>query len=313
MENKKYFIGIDISKKRLDVCVLPMGSIYKVENTSKGLDRLAEKLRPFQKALVVMEASGGLQSPVCAALHEAGLRVAVVNPRQVRNFAKALGVLAKTDRIDATVLARFAEAIHPDPRPLPDKQAQYLSDLMARRRQLVGMAVMEKNRLGTASKSIKLKIKANLDWLEQQLADLDQEIDDLIKGSPIWLAKEDLLKSVPGVGNVLARTLLASLPELGSLNRHRIAALVGIAPFNRDSGNYRGKRSCWGGRAVVRNALFMATISSIRFNPVIKKFFSKLKSKNKKPKVAIVACMRKLLVILNAMCRDGRPWQPFSA
>lgn len=306
------FIGIDVSKKLLDVCVLPERSIKKAENNHNGIDRLLGWLSEFKGALVVLEASGGLQTPLCAALHEAGFQVAVVNPRQVRDFAKAMGVLAKTDRIDAEVLAEFAQKVRPAPRPLKDKQTQHLSELMARRRQLLSMIVMEKNRLGAASKSIKRKIKLNLEWLDSQLAELDQEVDDFIKGSPIWRAKEDLLRSVPGVGKVLARTLLSSLPELGDLNRHGIAALVGVAPFNRDSGNYQGQRSCWGGRVVVRNALYMATFSAVRHNPVIKAHYQKLRNQNKKFKVAMVACMRKMLVILNAMARDNKPWRPIS-
>lgn len=313
MERTEVFIGIDVSKKLLDVCVLPEGSVTKVENNHKGFDRLLKHLSDFKGALVVMEATGGLQTPVCGALHEGGFQVAIVNPRQVRDFAKAMGILAKTDKIDATVLARFAQKVRPEPRPLKDKQALYLSELMARRRQLVEMRVMEKNRAHTARKAIKRKIMLNIQWLGQQLADLDQEMDDFIKGSPIWRVKEDLLTSVPGVGKVLARTLLSSLPELGSLDRHCIAALVGVAPFNRDSGQYRGQRSCWGGRAVVRNVLYMATLSAVRYNPVIKAHYKKLIEQNKKFKVAMVACMRKMLVILNAMVRDNRPWSPVSA
>lgn len=313
MESKEVFIGIDVSKKLLDVCVLPQGEVTKVENNQKGFDRLISWLDQFKGALVVMEASGGLQTPACGSLHEAGFKVAVVNPRQVRDFAKAMGKLAKTDRIDAMVLATFAEKVRPEPRPMKDKQSQHLSELMARRRQLLGMIVMEKNRLSRASKSIKRKIELNLQWLDEQLAALDQEMDEFIKGSPIWRAKEDLLMSVPGVGKVLARTLLSSLPDLGTLNRHGIAALVGVAPFNRDSGKYSGQRSCWGGRSAVRRALYMATFVAVRHNPVIRAHYEKLISKNKKFKVAMVACMRKMLVILNAMLRDNKPWKPISA
>lgn len=312
MESKEVFIGIDVSKKMLDVCILPQGMVKKVENNQIGFEHLTKWLSEFKGALVVMEASGGLQTQVCGTLHEAGFQVSVVNPRQVRDFAKAMGILAKTDKIDASVLAAFAQRVRPEPRPLKDKQALYLSELMARRRQLLGMIVMEKNRLGAASKSIKPKIKLNLQWLESQLDDLDREMDDFIKGSPIWRAKEDLFRSVPGVGKVLARTLLSSLPELGTLDRHGIAALVGVAPFNVDSGKHHGQRCCWGGRAVVRNALYMATFVAVRHNPVIKAHYEKLISQNKKFKVAMVACMRKMLVILNAMARDNKPWNPVS-
>lgn len=313
MDSQEVFIGIDVSKKILDVCVVPNGVTKKVHNNQKGFEILTPWLKEFQGALVVLEASGGFQTPVCGALHEAGFRVAVVNPRQVRDFAKAMGVLAKTDRIDACVLAEFAQRVKPEPRALKDKQSQLLSDLMVRRRQLLGMIVMEKNRLSAARKSIKRKIQLNLTWLEKQLADLDSEMDDFIKDSPIWRAKEDLLTSVPGVGKVLARTLLSSLPELGSVNRHGIASLVGVAPFNRDSGKYQGKRCCWGGRTAVRNALYMATFSAIRHNPVIRAHYEKLIAKNKTFKVAMVACMRKMLVIINAMVRENKSWNPVSA
>ena len=314
MEKKKNaFIGIDVSKKRLDVCVLPTGEIFKEANTQNGLDSLVEKLGEFTGGLVVLEATGGLQNAASAALHEAGFNVSVVNPRQVRHFAKAMGVLAKTDRIDAKVLAQFAQKVRPEPRPLKDKQTQYLSELMARRRQLLGMIGMEKNRMGTASKAMKRRIRTNLKWLEEQLAELDKDLDKFIKGSPILLAKQDLLKSVPGVGPVLARTLMASLPELGSLNRHKVSALVGVAPLNRDSGQFRGQRKCWGGRVVVRNALYMATLSAIQHNPLIKAHYRKLRGDGKKFKVAVVACMRKLLVILNAMVRENQPWKPISS
>lgn len=310
MELQEVFIGIDVSKKLLDVCVLASDKTTKVENNQSGFDRLIKWLSDFEGALIVMEASGGLQGPACAALYEAGFQVAVVNPRQVRDFAKAMGILAKTDRIDAKVLAMFGERVRPQPRPLQDKQAQYLSELMTRRRQLLGMIVMEKNRLGSAGKSIKRRIKLNLQWLENQLSELDQEMDDFIQGSPLWRAREDLLTSVPGVGKVLARSLLSFLPELGGLSRHGIAALVGVAPFNRDSGKYSGQRKCWGGRSVVRNALYMATLSAVRHNPVIKAHYARLRDGKKKFKVALVACMRKLLVILNAMVRDNKPWMP---
>jgi len=313
MKREEVFIGIDVSKKLLDVCVLPVEFAFKAENHQKGIDRLIERLGDYKGALVVLEATGGLQIKVCGALCEAGFSVAVVNPRQVRDFAKAMGILAKTDRIDAAVLARFAQKVRPEPRPLKDKQTLYLSELMTRRRQLIGMMTMEKNRMGAVGKAMKHRIAANLDWLNRQLSELDDEMDDFIKGSPMWRAKEDLLKSVPGVGKVLARTLLSSLSELGSLNRKKVAALVGVAPLNRDSGTFRGRRGCWGGRAAVRNALYMATLSALRFNPVIKAHYQKLRERGKVFKVAMVACMRKLLVLLNAMVRDNKPWSPISA
>ena len=308
MEQPDYYIGIDVSKKFLDLCVLPTESSKKVENNPMGIERLVRELRNQQNSLVVMEATGGLETPACAALWEAGFKVCVVNPRQVRAFAKAMGFLAKTDRIDAKVLACFAQKIRPEPRPLKSKQVQNLHELMARRRQLLDMIVMEKNRLGNAGKSMRKKIKTHLDWLKAELADLDEQTDEFIKDTPMWKAKEDLLKSMPGVGPVSARTLMASLPELGTLNRQKIAALAGVAPFNRDSGKYRGKRSCWGGRADVRKALYMATLVATRYNAVIKSHYEKLRNNGKLFKVAIVACMRKMLTILNAMLRDNKPW-----
>jgi transposase len=268
-------------------------------------------MQELKPKLIVLEATGGLQTPLAAALAEADLPVVVVNPRQVRSFAKAMGQLAKTDRIDAKVLAHFGEMFKPTVRPLKSEEEKELSDLMSRRRQLLEMLTMERNRLGGAtSRKVKRLIAVNIDGLKRQLAELDKDLDQMIKGSPVWRAKEDLLRSVPGVGKVLARTMLSSLPELGQLDRWRIASLVGVAPLNCDSGKYRGKRRIWGGRSEVRTALYMATFSATRHNPVIRAYYQRLVDKNKSFKVAMVACMRKLLIILNAMVKTGSTWDP---
>jgi transposase len=259
---------------------------------------------------VVLEASGGLEVHIASSLVTAGVPVAVINPRQVRDFAKALGRLAKTDVLDAQVLAMFADMVRPTPRPLPDDQTRILSGLLARRRDLVAMLVAEKNRLPRATPMACRSIQAHISWLKQELKDLDQDLGDTLRQSPIWREKEDLLRSVPGVGKVLSITLLAELPELGSLGRHQIAALVGVAPMNRDSGTLRGKRTVWGGRAPVRAALYMATLVATRFNPVIRTFYLRLCAAGKPKKLALTACMRKLLVILNAMINHRCPWSP---
>lgn len=304
------YVGIDVSKARLDVHIRPHGEAFVVASDDEGLAQLTRRLAEFGPALVVLEATGGLQSRAAGQLAAAGFAVAVVNPRQVRDFAKATGRLAKTDAIDAGVIAHFAEAVRPEPRPLPDEDAAALAELMARRRQLVEMVVAEKNRLRTARTGKVRKTHEDvLDALHKALNDLDNDIDQTIRKSPLWRAKDDLLKSVPGVGDVLSRTLLAELPELGQLNRRKIAALVGVAPFNRDSGTLRGKRTTWGGRKAVRATLYMATLAAARCNPIIAAVYRRLRAVGKPPKVALTACMRKLLVTLNAMVRDGRPWQ----
>ena len=258
---------------------------------------------------MVMEATGGLEGPVAAALAVAKIPTAVVNPRQVRDFARATGRLAKTDAIDATVLAHFAEALHPEPRPLPDKKSKEMSDLLARRGQVVGMITAEKNRLSrVVSLRVVEAIKAHIVFLDEELKDIDNDLKQAVMSSPLWRAKEDLLQSVPGIGHVTSITLLCELPELGTLGRKEIACLVGVAPINRDSGTYRGKRMVYGGRARVRSALYMATLVATQHNPVIRAFYHRLVEAGKAKKVALTACMRKLLTILNAMIKHNTPW-----
>lgn len=307
------FVGIDVSKARLDIATRPTNAGWQVDNTENGIASLVDKLKQLKPALIILEATGGYETAVTAALAGVGLPVAVVNPRQVRDFAKSLGQLAKTDKIDATLLAHFADAIRPEPRLLPDEQTQELQGLLVRRRQLIEMLVAEKNRLPMTHKRLKAGVKEHIQYLEHQIKDLDQEIQDRLRSSPVWREQEDLLRSVPGVGKVLSVTLLAELPELGKLNRKQIAALVGVAPYNCDSGRKRGKRAIWGGRASVRSVLYMAALSAKRFNPVIKSFYDKLVAAGKPFKVAITACMRKLLTILNAMLHSGSRWLPHKA
>jgi transposase len=310
MEPSPVFVGIDVSKARLDIAVRPGTATWTVAPEEAGLQALVERLTALAPTLVVLEATGGLEAPVVSALAAAGLPVVVVNPRQVRDFAKALGRLAKTDPLDAEVLAHFGEAVRPEPRPLKDAQAQALDAWLTRRQQLVGMLAAEKNRLGSARGRVKCDIEAHLRWLEKQLAEVDGELKHLIQASPLWRAQEDLLRSVPGVGPVFSLALLADLPELGRLNRRQIAALAGVAPFNRDSGRFRGTRAVWGGRARLRALLYMATLAAVRSNPLIRTFYQRLRAAGKKPKVALTACMRKLLTILNAMVRSGTRWNP---
>lgn len=307
------FVGIDISKARLDIATRPTNAGWQVDNNEEGIASLVDKLKQLEPALIILEATGGYETAVTAALASGGLPVAVVNPRQVRDFAKSLGQLAKTDKIDAALLAHFADAVRPELRLLPDEQTQELQGLLVRRRQLIEMLVAEKNRLPMTHKRLKAGVKEHIQYLEHQLEDLDQEIQDRLRSSPVWREQEDLLRSVPGVGKVLSVTLLAELPELGKLNRKQIAALVGVAPYNCDSGKKRGKRAIWGGRASVRSALYMAALSAKRFNPVIKSFYDKLAAAGKPFKVAMTACMRKLLTILNAMMRSGTRWLPQKA
>jgi transposase len=307
------FVGIDVSKSRLDIATRPTNAGWQVDNTEKGIASLVDKLKQLKPALIVLEATGGYETAVTAALASEGSPVAVVNPRQVRDFAKSLGKLAKTDKIDAALLAHFADAIRPELRLLPDEQTQELQGLLVRRRQLIEMLVAEKNRLPMTHKRLIAGVKEHIQYLEHQLEDLDQEIQDRLRSSPVWREQEDLLRSVPGVGKVLSATILAELPELGKLNRKQIAALVGVAPFNCDSGKKRGKRAIWGGRAFVRSALYMAALSARRFNPVIKSFYEKLVAAGKPFKVAMTACMRKLLTILNAMLHSGTRWLPQKA
>lgn len=306
------FVGIDVSKAVLDVMVLPTNERWSVANSSSGMEELVTKLANVQPTLIVLEASGGLERRAVAALAAARLPVVAVNPRQVRDFAKATGKLAKTDAIDAAVLALFAERIRPEPRPIKDEQAQELEALVVRRRQVVDMITAEKNRLSAAppSKQVRTAIGRSIEWLQKQLEENDQDLETKVKTSGAWREKDVLLRSVPGVGKVLSRTLLSFVPELGTLNHKQIAALIGVAPLNRDSGTMRGRRCVWGGRAQVRQILYMGALVAARFNPVIRAFHQRLVAAGKLPKVALVACMRKLLTILNAMVASKKSWKP---
>lgn len=305
------FVGIDVSKAQLDVFVRPSGETLAVANDEAGIAQLVARLAEPPPTLVVLEATGGYEAPVVAALALGSLPVAVVNPRQVRDFAKATGVLAKTDRLDAAVLARFAEAVKPEPRPLDDEQTVELQALLARRRQILDMLTAETNRMH-ACRSARLRkhIYEHVSWLRRQVKDIDQDLETRLRESPVWREKDDLLRSVPGVGPVLSRTLLAELPELGTLGRGQIAALVGVAPLNRDSGTMRGRRSIWGGRASVRAPLYMAAMVATKHNPMLRATYQRLVAAGKAKKVALVACMRKLIVLLNALLRDRKPWLP---
>lgn len=304
------FIGIDVSKKTLDVSVRPTGETWRTDNTPASIEGLVAQLGRFSPTLIVLEATGGLQTPLVVALAEAKLPVAVVNPRQVRDFAKAIGRLAKTDTIDAAVLGHFAEAVRPELRALPDAATQSLEALLVRRRQLVEMLVAEQSRLTTAVVTVQPDIRAHIMWLKERLGGMDEELAQAVDASERWRDQSALLRSVPGVGPVLAVTLLAELPELGTLNRKQIAALVGVAPLNRDSGTIQGKRVTWGGRATVRAALYMGALVAVRHNPLLKAMYTRLLAVGKAKKVALVACMRKLLTILNAIVRARMPWKP---
>jgi transposase len=309
MEQRSTFVGVDVAKAHCDVAVRPSGEQWTFAQDEGGWALAVERLRSLQPALVVLEATGGLERPLVRALVTAALPVIVVNPRQVRDFAKATGHLAKTDRLDARVLAQFAETVRPVVRPQPEPATEALAAVLARRRQVVEMLTAEKNRLHAAPQPTRQRIAAHIAWLKAELTRMDTELDDLIRQSPVWRAQEDLLRSVPGIGRVLSRTLLGELPELGRLSRKQIAALVGVAPLNRDSGTLRGPRRVWGGRAPVRAALYMATMVARTCNPVIRAFYQRLRTAGKAHKVALVACMRKLLTIVNAMMKHRTPWQ----
>jgi transposase len=307
---EQIFVGVDVSKDRLDVHVRPGDEAFAVARDAQGLEELAGRLGGLGPQLVVLEATGGFEVTVAAALAAARLPVAVVNPRQIRDFARATGKLAKTDALDALAIARFAEAVRPEPRPLKDDEARALAELVARRRQIVEMMVAERNRRRQlTSKRLIKSVDRLLLALQKELSDLEQELDDTIRGTPAWREAEDLLTSVPGVGPAVARTLLAELPELGKLDRKRIAALVGVAPLNRDSGTLRGRRTIWGGRPQVRRTLYMAALVASRHNPVLAAFYRRLVQAGKAKKAALTAVMRKLLIILNAILRDKTPWQ----
>ena len=308
MTPAKFYVGVDVAKDWLDVAQRPEGAPWRVSNDERGIAALVERLVQLRPALVVLEATGGMEMPVVGALVIVQLPTAVVNPRQVREFARATGRLAKTDAIDAQVLAQFGEAVRPELRPFPDAATQELSALLARRRQLVGMLTAEKNRLRTAAKAVRADVQEHIRWLERRLSDLDGQLAQSIRSSPSWRELDNLLKSTPGVGPVLSVTLLAELPELGTLGRKEIAALVGVAPLNWDSGHLRGKRRVWGGRSSVRAALYMAALVAARRNPVLRAFYERLVEAGKPKKVALTACMHKLLTILNAMIRHRTPW-----
>jgi transposase len=305
---KEIYVGIDVSKERLDVAVLPSGEKRQFANNEDGMSKLIAKLRKKHPTLIVMEPTGGYEIPVAGALAAEDIPVAVVNARQIRDYARAVGKLAKTDRLDAMVIAEFAQRVQPEVRPLRDEENQEIKAIVSRRRQLTEMLSAEKNRMAIAPKALKANIMAHIKWLKQEIDDLDSNLRQQIEDSPIWREKDNLLCSVPGIGKVLSATLLAELPELGSLNHRQIASLVGVAPFNRDSGTIRGKRRIWGGRASVRSALYMAAFVGTRYNPVIKAFYMRLLERGKAKKVALVACMRKLLTIINSMIRYKKAW-----
>jgi len=303
------FVGIDVAKAQLDIAVRPSDARWQVPNDPEGYAALVERLSRLAPALIVLEATGGFEAPAVAALAAAGLPVVVVNPRQVRDFGKARGQLAKTDAISAAILAHFADAMRPPVRPLPDATTQELHQWLARRRQLVEMMTAENNRLPGAARAVRPSIQAHLGQLRRQLKGIERRLKALIERSPVWRDREQLLSSTPGVGPVLATTLLADVPELGRLNRKEIAALVGVAPLHRDSGTLQGKRTVWGGRASVRAVLYMAALVASRKNPRIRAFYERLCAAGKPPKVALTACMRKLLTILNAMVKHGTAWK----
>lgn len=308
MDTDLLYVGLDISKSTIDVDSYPISAPRRFANNDKGREELIAWLRPQSPALIVMEATGGLEAPVAALLAMSGLPVAIINPRQARDFAKAIGVLAKTDSVDALVLARFAQAIRPPVRELKSEEIQDLESVVTRRRQIVEMITAERNRVYPARPRIAMQIEQHIAWLEQRLDEANDALKVLITKSPIWHKKFDVLTSVPGIGQVVACTLLAELPELGLLDRRQISALVGVCPFSRDSGPRRGKRMIWGGRSSVRAALYMAALCATRFNPTIKDFYQRLIAAGKHKKLAIVGCMRKLLTCINAMIKSNTSW-----
>lgn len=305
------FIGIDIAKDSFDIHVKPTGERWTCSSDSPGMDETVNRLRELDPAGIVLEATGGLELHPAAALSSAGLPVAIVNPRQVRDFARALGTLAKTDRIDAEVIALFAEKVRPEPRPMPSDAEQALRELVTRHRQLVDMRTMESNRQHRSrARQVTDSIDTHITYIASEIKAIDREIKQFIRKSPVWRAKENLLKSVPGIGDGTAAMLMAALPELGTLNRRQIAALVGLAPMNRDSGTLRGRRMITGGRAAIRCGLYMPTLTAIKCNPRIKQYYDRLISNGKPFKVALTACMRKLITMLNAIVRENQPWRP---
>lgn len=310
METHPVFVGVDVSKDQLDVAVGAEGPTWTVANDEAGVAALLENLGARPCELVVLEATGGFEVAVTTALAAAGLPVVVINPRQARDFARATGQLAKTDRLDARILALFAERVRPEPRPLPTDAARLLDALLTRRRQLIAMILAERNRLGFAPAPLKKPIEKHIRWLQRELENVDSDLGRTIQSSPVWRARETLFQSVPGIGPVISRTLIAELPELGYLNRKQITALVGLAPLANESGKHKGRRMVFGGRASVREALYMAALVASRRNPTIRTFYQRLRASGKPPKVALTACMRKLLTTLNAIARTGTPWSP---
>ena len=307
---ERLFVGIDVSKDRLEVYVRPTGERLTVASDEAGITQLLGRLQALQPRVIVLEATGGYEARVAAALAHAGLPVAVVHPRQVRDFARATGQLAKSDGLDAAVLAHFGEAVSPPVRPLPNAQAQALAELVTRRRQLVEMLTAELNRQQQArQRLVQTRLQRHVTWLRAAIAELEEDITRLIRSSPVWREKENVLTSAPGIGDVTAHALIAELPELGRLSRRRIASLAGLAPFIRESGRWKGRRMIRGGRAHVRRALYMATVVAIRYNPPIGDFYRRLIGAGRPKKLALIAAMRKLLTVLNAMLRDGRQWQ----
>lgn len=306
--SEKQWVGIDVCQKNLDVYIRPLGKFFQVTNNQVGIDELVQTLKNIQPELVVVEATGGMEIDATIKLTQAGLAVAVINPRQARDFAKATGQLAKTDAIDAKVLAYFADAIRPQVRQISDESSRQLEDLVQRRRQISDMITAEKNRRRGKTNSVKTSINEHLEWLEKQLKEIESQIKGAVAVNPDWKQKMDLLTSVPGIGEVVAVTLISSLPELGTISHKSISYLVGVAPLNRDSGKFRGKRRIWGGRAKIRCVLYMAALVAIRFNPAIKAFYERLIQKGKLKKVAITACIHKLLIFLNAMMRNNQTW-----
>lgn len=304
---EKVFVGVDVSKAHLDVSVRPSGELRRFSQDD-GIPDLVAFVKSTSASLVVMEATGKLEVPVAAALVAAGLSVAIVNPRQARDFAKATGRLAKTDAIDAAMLAHFAEAVNPAPTPLPDEQMRELEALVSRRRQLVEMVAMEKNRLLQCPASLHKDIRAHIDWLKKRIKDLDHDISTKIRNSPVWREKDDLLQSIPGFGPVVSSTLLVALPELGTIDRRKLAALVGVAPYNRDSGTKQGQRGIYGGRTDVRKVLYMAAMTAIQFNAPLRCFYARLLSRGKAKKTALIACCRKLVTLANAIVRAKKSW-----
>jgi len=310
MSAPQLFVGVDVANARLDMALRPTGERGAVANDDAGIATLVARLQAVQPTLMVFEATSGDQRAVVAALAATGLPVVVVNPRHARDVANATGPLAKTDALEARALAHVAEAVRPSLRPLPDAQADALRALLARRRPLVAMRTAAQNRLGNASPRLQADIQAHITWLNTRLTALDDDRDTTLRASPVWREREELLRSVPGIGPVWARTLRLDRPELGTLSRQRLAALVGVAPLNRDHGTLRGRRTIWGGRAPGRATLYMSTLVAVRYNPVLKAFYDRLRAAGKVAKVALTACMRKLLTILNAMVKHHTPWQP---